>query len=493
MIDAILGSESRGTGVPTTIQQICDKRKQIRALIEGAPGCGKSTLSVHICHEWIARRLLKEYSKVILVKLREIAIQNAKNVSDLLPLRKYTNMARDVEKSIFVHDGKGVLFIFDGWDELPSKLQGCSIIKDILQGKTLHKSSFIVTSRPTSSMNLHKLVDERIEILGFKKDEQQKYFTDCLGDDSKVKKLQQIIKENPVIEGSCYLPLNASIIVHLFKCDGVLPNTRYGIFSALIRNCIFRDLKKKGKHPNILGIKSLDKLPAAIQRPFDSICKMAYEGVMINDRIIFDLGPNFNTLGLLQGIETFAGGMPSHSYNFLHLSIQELLAAFHMATKLEPNEQVAQFKKNIGRARFTAVLQFYAAKTKLKTHGMDEIITEVIQICTQNKEGTELTSYYSHSDTEFFGHKPQPLLLWLLHCLFEAQDKTLCQLVAKKLKGQLSLQNISLNPADCLIVGYFITQCRFSKVYLGRCSINVDGCNSLFGKDQYFADLQYLE
>ena len=130
-------------------------------------------------------------------------------------------MAHDVEKSVFAHDGEGVLFIFDGWDELPSKLQGCSIIKDILQGKTLHKSSFIVTSRPTSSMNLHKLVDERIEILGFKKDEQQKYFADCLGDDqSKVKKLQQSIKENPVIESSCYLPLNASIIVHLFKCDG---------------------------------------------------------------------------------------------------------------------------------------------------------------------------------------------------------------------------------------------------------------------------------
>ena len=103
-------------------------------------------------------------------------------------------------------------------------------------------------------MNLHKLVDKRIEILGFTKDELQMYFTECLGDDhGMVKKLQQRIKENPVIEGSCYLPLNASILVHLFKCDDVLPNTQYGIFSAIICNCIFRDLKKKKQQHDIPG------------------------------------------------------------------------------------------------------------------------------------------------------------------------------------------------------------------------------------------------
>ena len=488
-IDDILRTHRKG---PTTLQEIFDKRtKQIRVLIEGAPGCGKSTLSVHICHKWMAGQVLKEYSKVILVRLREVEVQNAKSIADLLPQRRYTNMARDVEKKIIACDGKGVLFIFDGWDELPAKAQGYSIIKDILEGRTLHKSSFIITSRPTSSVNLHKLVDKRIEILGFTKDELQKYFTECLGDDGMVKKLQQRIKENPVIEGSCYLPLNASILVHLFKCDGVLPNTQYGIFSAIVCNCIFRDLKKKKQQHNIPGIKSLDKLPTAIQSPFECICKIAYEGV-IENRIIFDLEPNFNTLGLLQGIESFASGMPSHSYNFLHLTIQELLAAIHMATQLEPHEQVAQFKKLFGQDRFSAVFQFYAAKTKLKTRGMNEIIAEVIRTCMQNEEATELTPHPG-ADSEL-GHKSQPLLLSLLHCLFEAQDETLCQLVAQELKGQLSgLQNISLSPADCLIVGYFITHCRLLKVHLGRCSIGADGCKALFRKGQKYVDLQYLE
>ena len=482
--------------VPITLERICEKAEQKKILIEGAPGCGKSTLSLHICHEWVAGQLLKEYSQVILVKLREEVVQNAKSIADLLPKRDDT-MGQNAEKEITARDGKGVLFIFDGWDELPEKVLGHSIIRDILERNKLHKSSVVITSRPISSMSLHRLVNTRIEILGFTKAELQKYFTGCLEDDhGKVKELQQRIKENPVVEGSCYLPLNASILVHLFKCDGVLPHTQFGIFSALTCNCIFRHLKKKKEQLDVPRINSLDKLPTAIQSQFERICEIAYKGV-IEDHITFDLERSFNTLGLLQGVESFASGMPSHSYNFLHLSIQELLAAIHMATKMDPSEQVAQFKELFGRARFSAVFQFYAAKTKLKTQGMDEIVVRVVWKCREEKKAKVLTPHSgTNSDLDSggssLGHKSQPLLLSLLHCLFEAQDETLCQLVAKELKGELRhLEDISLSPADCLSVGYFLTHCRQFKVYLGGCSMGDDGCKTLFRKDKQY-DLEYL-
>ena len=489
--------------VPITLEQIFEKIEQKKILIEGAPGCGKSTLSLHICHEWVdervGHRLLKKYSQVILVKLREEVVHNAKSIADLLPKRKQDSpMGQNAEKEITARDGEGVLFIFDGWDELPGKAPGRSIIRDILDCKQLHKSSVIITSRPISSMNLHKLANTRIEILGFTKAELQKYFTGCLRDDHvKVKKLQQSIKENPVVEGSCYLPLNASILVHLFKCDGVLPHTQFGIFSALIRNCIFRHLKKTKEQLDVPVIMSLDKLPTAIQSQFERICEIAYKGV-IEDHITFDLERSFNTLGLLQGVESFASGMPSHSYNFLHLSIQELLAAIHMATKMDPSKQVEKFKEIFGRARFSAVFQFYAAETKLKTQGMDKIIVQVVQKCMKEKEATALTRHSgTNSDLDSggssLGHESQPLLLSLLHCLFEAQDETLCQLVAKELKRELrGLADISLSPADCLSVGYFLTHCRQFKVYLRGCSMGADGCKALFRKDKEY-DLEHLE
>lgn len=462
------------------------KRKTV--LIEGGPGCGKSTLSLHICHNWSDNQLFKEYHGVILVRLRESIVQNAKRIADVLP-RRDENMAYNIEKEMNARDGEGFLFVFDGWDELPESAPGRSIIMDILKGAKLHKSAAIITSRPTSSMSLYRVVQSRIEILGFTKEELQLYFAGCLeGDSENVDKLQQKIRENPIVEGSCYLPLNASILVHLFKFnDNMLPKTQFGIFSALTCNCIFRHLKKS--HNDISEIKSLDGLPQLIEGPFKEICAMAYSGIM-EDKIIFcGLSDNFNTLGLLQGVESFAISGRSHSYNFLHLSVQELLAALHMATQLEPSQQVEQFQKLFGHARFSAVFQFYAAKTKLQVHGIHKIVVDAVRKCITNPTAVLLNSDDSDSEsnysdsyvvTDYEDHEPQPLLMSLLHCLFEAHDMNLCHLVAKELGTELNLRGITLNPADCLSVGYFLTYCKDFKVDLQRCSIGDDGCQALF-------------
>ena len=453
-----------------------------KVLLEGAPGCGKSTLSFHICKQWRDGNLFQEYRLVVLVKLREQAVHNANDIADLMPRR---NKTHQVFQELTTSSGTRVLFILDGWDELPTDVAGRSIIIQILRDTSF---DVIITSRPTSSMSLHelKVINTRIEILGFTKGELELYFISCLKNDIfKVMELQSNIQRNPVVAGTCYLPLNASILVHLFKFyDDKLPETQFDIFSALVRNCIFRHLKKCKEH--ISGIKSLelDELPSVVKGPFTKICTIAYEGVM-KDKIIFDnLNGDFNTLGLLQGVESLIDAGTSHSYNFLHLSIQELLAAIHMATQLESSQQVKQFKELFGRARFAAVFQFYAAKTKLKTPGIKDIVVEAVKRYLANPKITEFTSQDSaQTDSVSDNLKPQPLILSLLHCLYEAQDKALCELVVKQFKeSNLSLRGISLNPADCLAVGYFLTYCSQFKVDLSGCSIGDDGCKTLFRK-----------
>ena len=140
-------------------------------LIEGAPGSGKSTLVLHICHEWAEGKLFQEYNVIILVRLRDPLIREAKSIEDLLPCRNST-MAQEVGADMMATDGKGVLWVLDGWDELPSDLPSDSIINKLIQPdrfreSPLHKSSVIVTSRPSSSAELHPLVSTRVEVLGF--------------------------------------------------------------------------------------------------------------------------------------------------------------------------------------------------------------------------------------------------------------------------------------------------------------------------------------
>ena len=444
-----------------------DKRKKV--LIEGAPGCGKSTLSLNICHQWTNHQLFEEFNLVILVRLREPVVQNAKFIADMLP-RHDESMGKEVENLMTHSNGNGTLFIFDGWDELSPHALGYKVVLSLLKGTMLHECSIIITSRPTSSANLHCVITSRVEILGFTKSELKQYFVSCLESDQLAETLFQRIQQNPAVLGSCYLPLNASILVHLFKCaDHLLPTTQYEIFSLLVCNCIFRHLKKTSDY-EISGIRSLENLPPDIKEPFQTICALAYNGVM-KDTVSFDLDAGLNTLGLLQGVESFAVCGMSHSYNFLHLSVQELLAARHIANRLEVSQQLLQFRELLGQARFSAVFQFYAAITKLRTPGITDVVMQVVRKCS--KECHKIDD--------------RNRLLPLINCLFEAQDSQLCHTVLDQFGSKLNFEDVSLSPSDCLSVGYFLTHARRNyKVNLVNCSIGPEGCRTLFREGNNF-------
>ena len=473
-IDDILHAKS-----PVELENIF--RKILRGgeviLIEGAPGSGKSTLTVHICQRWGKGELFQQFTVVILVQLRDPAVQRAQTIADLLPVEN----AQEIAAELIATNGCGVLWILDGWDELQPHLQQESIFRKLLPPKLseeklkeikenafytkyvkkgcsreklwnvylqnnpqdnrlLSECSVIVTSRPISSGDLHPVVSSRIEVLGFTPEEQRQYFTECLGGDIKaLEALLKKIQENPVVQSICYLPLNAAFVVHTFKykCQS-LPNTEYEIYLSVILSCIQRHFEREGRgHDLPKELSSVDDLSRseAVREPFQFLCELAYRGVMEN-KVTFssiDLPQGSNTLSLLQAIESFLQSGKSVFYNFLHLSIQEVLSAYYITTWLSDSEQVSQFQQLFNQPRFAAVFQFYASITKLKSPGIHNVIDGIIY------------------------NKSKPLIISLLRCLHEAQDPSLCLFVAERLWYRLDLGGSSLSPLDCLSIGFFLS------------------------------------
>ena len=138
-------------------------------LLEGEPGIGKSTLTKQLCYKFAEGTFASEYKLVIRVVLRCLPSDTTLSVEDLV--RSCTSdVGTSLQKEIpsllsqFIssNDGEGTLFIMDGYDEFPEEQQKRSLVADIINGKILPQSSFIITSRPRASAPLHDKIDRRI-------------------------------------------------------------------------------------------------------------------------------------------------------------------------------------------------------------------------------------------------------------------------------------------------------------------------------------------
>ncbi len=457
----------------------CERKKLV--LIEGAPGSGKSTLALHICQEWADGKLFQEFNIAVLVRLRDPFIKRAKSIKDILPSTSLV-VAREVSYNLSANDGRGVLWILDGWDELPSDLPEDSIIKELvpfnLHNKTLFsQSAVIITSRPSSSAELHPLVSSRVEVLGFTRYELEQYFTDCLqGDEQSVQMLLRKIQENPAVESSCYLPLNASIVAHIFLSgDHSILSSTHAIFTSVIRFHLSRYMQNRlGVSQKKAKVKSLDSIPKRLRNIFSQLCKVAFYGIVEN-KITFSASDlkfcgtldKIADMGLLQAVPSILVNDREYYYNFLHLTIQEMLAALHIS-HLSSTDQMAIFKEMFGHPRFISVFKFYAKLTKLKAHrpllslmpkfifpdsprGVLDLISNIL------KKGEALQ------------------ILSVLHCLCEAEDTSLSVFVANRLDLKLDLSHTLLSPLDCLAVGHFLSSVCSSNI-ISNFTVNLTDC-----------------
>ena len=350
-------------------------------LLEGAPGAGKSALACFICQKWGAGELFQEFQVVIFVQLNDPHIQSARSLADIF----HSGSCFDTHKivsSLQSTQGRGILFIMDSWDEYPLQLGEGSLIEKLIRSPgdfSMQLSTVVVTSRPVASGKLQSYCSSRLEIIGYKQEELEGFFREALQDDpQKITKLNEFLDTMPLIKKSCRLPLNAAIVAHTFKCsDGSLPSTLYDLYRILVSLIIHRHIVKVGSHtctrcesksdPN--DDDYLRTLPLPFREKFANLCKLAFDGVMKNvtvfsadDLRCHKISPE-STLSLLHGVPSFVRCRQSIFYNFVHLMIQEFLAADYIL-QLPLDDQIEAFKKLFGQPRFVAVFQFYANKAK---------------------------------------------------------------------------------------------------------------------------------
>ena len=434
-------------------------------LVEGPPGGGKTSLTYHYSQEWAAGNL-SMFDVVAVVHLRTLDATQASTLPDLLLLACASGNDEEITRDMirrYVMKCPRLLLVLDGWDEAPNQLRKPSFVTEILRS-IMPQSKILITSRPESSVDLHGLAN-RVEIVGFSQENIHKYFQRALStelDHDKVedgcRKLREHFHNHPVIQSCCSIPLNAAILAHLFLTDQSLPSTRHELFLMLVLSRINRELQERYFHGDVT-VLSLDDLPHRHKTTLNHICVLAFEGVKQN-KVVFPqeelvrlkLPLDLPALGVLQIVESYGRlGQTSHRY-FIHLSIQELLAAYHIS-QLGEDEQVKVFEDLLDEPRFSAVLQFYAAFTRFTNPGVQDIVT-----------GIDLANR-------------KHILLTIMSCCFEAQIQK--QLLYKKIierldSRQLLIAYVALTSFDCLSIGYFLAFAPKAEELL---SVKLTGCS----------------
>ena len=187
--------KSEGVSVPLSI------------LVEGAPGIGKSTFSWELCRQWGQGEMLQNWNVVVLLQLRNKQVREAETLSDLLS--NASHCAIEHIKSI---NGKRVMIIFDGYDELSEEYMAKnSIFHRLLFKEDLGQCTVMITSRPVANSRLYtefkNTVDQHIEIIGFAEEDIDSYIESaCQSKPDILRDLRLYLSSNPFVYSAAYLP-----------------------------------------------------------------------------------------------------------------------------------------------------------------------------------------------------------------------------------------------------------------------------------------------
>ena len=463
-----------------TIEKILLDGKGEVTLIEGDPGSGKTTLTLQICKRWAKGELLANYF-LILMPLR--CHELATNTNDLFELFERLGCPiPGMKEYAQQNNGEGLVLILDGWDELPNKLQTKSLFSNIVFSK-IHMffySTIIVTSRPSCSESIAKVVQQRkahYQILGFSPHNSELYIKHYFRNDlQSAELLIAMLKGREYLRRHFYIPITVAIMcfVYSHSDDGEIPETLSKLYEDFVLLYIYSNVPDTCRK-DIKRFNTLSDVPEILKPLFCKLCKTAYE--MLRDKkLVFDegiLGITYNDLKSLNlDLEQFDGLGLLHveyfptkwattkRYSFIHRAVQELLAAIFILDTGNISDILDEhFYEHSYLINMFPFLFALVSKELLRP-----LAGKLIQIFNKSGRSCELLSS-------------------ILYCLFEAHDETLCREFGQVFSEKRDIGLILGTLLECHYACYFIAVCGIKRLNVTMgCYTNADLCYEIIAK-----------
>ena len=476
-VDSVYG-EKTNTSYEDIFQTV-DKRCLV--LLEGRPGSGKTTLMVRVSCDWGRGTFLK--SKLVLfVRLRHLSKTGDIYLHDLVRVACPAFTPDDVQgltSHIEGRLGEDVVFLLDGFDEYAPGASNDNYISKLILKKMYSQSIVILSSRPAATQRFRQCARVWIEVVGFMKEQVYQYIN-CYFKEKEDKStfLIKHLEDHQNLMNLCYLPLHCAMLVHLYNIDATLPETETDFYRDFTLSLLFRGICKDTNFNPLPKLKSFDGLSDKKIEAFNKIGKLAFEATVARRQVFeqsevqgicfSDNSDNEDSLGLVVVDRYFAKTGIDETYTFLHLTLQEFLAALFVS-RLSESEQIRVIANNFVEQHLFVTSRF------------------LFGILDYSKESTKNLFKRMLDATN-------NALLHHIQCAYESHSASACTEVVNFHDKSLKFQNI--NNSYVFYISYVLKTGEYDHIKLSfsKCNFDVNDISLLqsVGDHQHSLTIRYV-
>ncbi|XP_016109681.1 NACHT, LRR and PYD domains-containing protein 12-like isoform X2 [Sinocyclocheilus grahami] len=457
--------------------------KPIRTVLtKGVAGIGKTVSVQKFILDWAEGKDNQDVHFIFPLPFRELNLIQ-KNLS-LKQLLNHLHTETKEFKSADYEDYK-VMFIFDGLDECRLRLdfqnnrslsdvtESASVdvlLTNLIKGNLLPSALLWITSRPAAANQIPpECVHQVTEVRGFNDPQKEEYFRKRINDPSLADRIVTHIRSSRSLFIMCHIPvfcwISAAVLERMMgKAERAeIPKTLTQMFTHFL---IFQTKLKTQKYD---GKYEID--PDQARKTILSLGKLAFEQLEKGNLIFYEedlkeSGIDVREVSVYSGVCTQifreeSGLQLGKVYSFVHLSIQEFLAAlFKLLSISEQNTGL----KNEFRSPMTSLLKGEVDKALQSENGHWDLFLRFLLGLSLESNQTLLqvllrktvsSSDINQETVEYIKQKIRKNLspeksINLFHCLNELNDRSLEQEVQTYLSrtGVSRLSGVKLSPAQ---------------------------------------------
>ncbi|XP_056880507.1 NLR family CARD domain-containing protein 3-like [Takifugu flavidus] len=476
---------------------LSEQQRHIRVVLtNGVAGVGKTFSVQKFSLDWAEGLENQDISLVLPLSCRELNLIRDEQHSLLSLLHVFHPTLQKIRaEDLTVWK---LLFIFDGLDEsrfslrfnkhqLISDVTQVSsvgvLLVNLIQGNLLPSALIWITSRPAAAHQIPpSCVDRITEVRGFTDSQKEEYFRRRFSDEDLSKRIISHIKASRSLHIMCLIPvfcwITAIVLEDMMTRDqrGELPQTLTDLYSHFLMVQIKRKKQKYG------GKQRPEELTEADKDLLLKLGRLAFEhlekgNIMFYSEDLERCGLDVSEVSVYSGdcTEIFKREsviFQKSVYCFVHLSVQEFLAAvymFHRYTRKD-TAVISQFLKYSKPITSLDDLLRRALKKTLKSENghLDLFVRFLHGLSLESNQrilGGLLDQRNSHPETiqkvlnnlkeeNSDGISPDRSIN-IFHCLMEMKDQSVHQEIQEFLKSEKKSKR-RLSEIHCLALAYLL-------------------------------------